>query len=1063
MIRGDSDWDSITESTLKPTAWKTGSGLYYSFTYKNIAVNTTTLPTGNNNTSIIISLLDEHPEGIVLYRHFDNSHQHAVLLTDYTDGVFYCADPLGSRPSGRIPISDAYYVTITEATQYWYVTSPKVSLYTEAPSVAILSTDKTCYAVDETVTFTMTTNGTVNNLWIYCPNGDTLTYSDVGNTYMLAFGMSGDFEALVQTWNGIGSKASDRIRFHVGKPQKSIIQCNKTLYHVDETVTFTMDTDGTVNNLWIYCPNGDTLTYSDIGNTYTLAFGMSGDFEALVQTWNGIGSKISDRIRFHVGIPKKSVLQCDKTSYQVDETVTFTMDTDGTINNLWIYCPNGEALTYFDVGNTYTLTFGISGDYEALVQTWNGLGEKTSDRIRFHVGVPQKSILQCDKTMYQVGETVSFTMDTDGAVNNLWIYCPNGETLTYSDVGNSYTLTFGVPGHYKALVQTWNRVGSKTSEITEFFVGNLSASLSINADAFGISESVLFSFGGLNSGTYTIVIYKSSECVLTETFTGNSYEYIPSEAGLYSAYCIAYPTGTPSAENVTSDWVGWQVKDNYPYVSLSVDKETYSTGETVHFTMSGENTGVYTLYIFKGSECIATETIEENSFDYSATGPGSYSAYCTAYSYYNSSDSNLVEWKIECSHIWNSESVTTPATCKSTGKKTFNCTVCGETKTETIAKDASNHTGGTEIRDAIAVTCGADGYSGDTYCLGCGVKLETGAVIPKTGNHTWNNGSVTTPATCKDTGVKTFTCMICGETKTDTVAKDASNHAGGTEVRGAVAVTCGTDGYIGDTYCKGCGVKLETGAVLPKTGNHTWNEGVVTVPATYDAEGEMTYTCTVCRKTKTDPIAPLTKPADPDAVITVATVTALPGKTATVTLDLSKYAPMAYLRLTLSYDTNVFTLNDISSSGLFTTLDQGTNLVFSADEDIISGGTLLTLTFTVSEDAAPGEYPVTLICRECYNSSELPLYVLIENGKIVIPEVLIGDVNGDGIVDGRDLIRLRKYLADLDDETGASTVEITLGAEVTGDGVIDGRDLIRLRRYLAYYDDETGTSTVTLG
>ncbi|MBQ9506306.1 MAG: hypothetical protein IJR51_04050, partial [Clostridia bacterium] len=234
MIRGDSDWDSITESTLKPTAWKTGSGLYYSFTYKNIAVNTTTLPTGNNNTSIIISLLDEHPEGIVLYRHFDNSHQHAVLLTDYTDGVFYCADPLGSRPSGRIPISDAYYVTITEATQYWYVTSPKVSLYTEAPSVAILSTDKTCYAVDETVTFTMTTNGTVNNLWIYCPNGDTLTYSDVGNTYMLAFGMSGDFEALVQTWNGIGSKASDRIRFHVGKPQKSIIQCNKTLYHVDE-------------------------------------------------------------------------------------------------------------------------------------------------------------------------------------------------------------------------------------------------------------------------------------------------------------------------------------------------------------------------------------------------------------------------------------------------------------------------------------------------------------------------------------------------------------------------------------------------------------------------------------------------------------------------------------------------------------------------------------------------------------------------------------------------------------------------------------------------------------
>jgi hypothetical protein len=33
------------------------------------------------------------------------------------------------------------------------------------------------------------------------------------------------------------------------------------------------------------------------------------------------------------------------------------------------------------------------------------------------------------------------------------------------------------------------------------------------------------------------------------------------------------------------------------------------------------------------------------------------------------------------------------------------------------------HSGGTEVRDA------SESYTGDTYCLGCGAKLQTGAAI----------------------------------------------------------------------------------------------------------------------------------------------------------------------------------------------------------------------------------------------------------------------------------------------------------------------------------------------
>ena len=72
-----------------------------------------------------------------------------------------------------------------------------------------------------------------------------------------------------------------------------------------------------------------------------------------------------------------------------------------------------------------------------------------------------------------------------------------------------------------------------------------------------------------------------------------------------------------------------------------------------------------------------------------------------------------------------------------------------------------------------------------------------------------------------------------------------------------------------------------------------------------------------------------------------------------------------------------------------------------------------------------------------------------------------GDCNGDGVVDGRDLVRLRRYLSEADE--GESSADVAPGADCNGDGVIDGRDLIRLRRYFATYSDETGAAEVNLG
>ncbi|MCD7844234.1 MAG: bifunctional metallophosphatase/5'-nucleotidase, partial [Clostridiales bacterium] len=110
-------------------------------------------------------------------------------------------------------------------------------------------------------------------------------------------------------------------------------------------------------------------------------------------------------------------------------------------------------------------------------------------------------------------------------------------------------------------------------------------------------------------------------------------------------------------------------------------------------------------------------------------------------------------------------------------------------------------------------------------------------------SHVWDEGTVTTEATETEDGVMTYTCTVCGETKTEAIPATGHNY-----VAVVTAPTCTEQGYT--TYtCSICGDTYtadETDAL-----GHTWDDGTVTTAATKTEDGVMTYTCTVCGETKT--------------------------------------------------------------------------------------------------------------------------------------------------------------------------------------------------------------------
>ena len=184
-------------------------------------------------------------------------------------------------------------------------------------------------------------------------------------------------------------------------------------------------------------------------------------------------------------------------------------------------------------------------------------------------------------------------------------------------------------------------------------------------------------------------------------------------------------------------------------------------------------------------------------------------------------------------HNWDSGKVTKAATCTATGTKTYTCSRCKKTRTETIAA-----TGHKEVKDAaVAATCETTGKTEGSHCSVCNTVIKAQTTVAALG-HSWDGGKVAKAATCTAAGTKTYTCTRCKKTRTETIA--ATGHKAVKDA--AVAATCETTGKTEGSHCSVCGTVIKAQTTTAALG-HDYGEWKTIKAATYTEPGQAERVC----------------------------------------------------------------------------------------------------------------------------------------------------------------------------------------------------------------------------
>ena len=361
------------------------------------------------------------------------------------------------------------------------------------------------------------------------------------------------------------------------------------------------------------------------------------------------------------------------------------------------------------------------------------------------------------------------------------------------------------------------------------------------------------------------------------------------------------------------------------------------------------------------------------------------------------------------------------------------------------------------------------------------------ALIKKAHKHEYTS-KVKKAATCTEDGIMLYTCKDNDDSYEKVIP--ATGHQN-TELRNVKSATCASEGYTGDTYCKDCNTKLSTGKTIAKK-NHNWDAGKITTKATCTKKGIKTYTCSVCKGTKTEDIAAighlhketrnkkeatettegytgdiyckdcntllekgktipkLEETVDKDApIIQAESVQGYAGDEVTIPVTIKQNSGIAGFSYDVNYDSSKLqlkkmTAGTVTKEGTFTT--NGNVVNWYTTDNITANGTILNITFTILKDTADGKYPVSISLHDgkknLVNEEGSYVKAAYKAGEVEVVSGILGDINGDKDITIADVVLLNRYVlgkASLDSDKKKL-------ADINSDGDVTIGDVVLLNR-----------------
>ncbi len=205
--------------------------------------------------------------------------------------------------------------------------------------------------------------------------------------------------------------------------------------------------------------------------------------------------------------------------------------------------------------------------------------------------------------------------------------------------------------------------------------------------------------------------------------------------------------------------------------------------------------------------------------------------------------------------------------------------------------------------------------------------------------------------------------------------------------------------------------------------------------------------------------------AENTPMITVGNATAKQGETVNVQISITDNPGILAMAFCISYDANALEYIDyqegyLSNYNIKNHSDKGwISFVNVEESDCDNDDALLTITFKIKNETPNGSYEIGILNNnpEKYgeslhnsfaNAQEQFIVPTVTKGYVNVADVIKGDVNGDGKINGRDYSLLMQYLNDWD------VTIIEAAADVNGDDKINGRDYSLLMQYLNDWDVE---------